>query len=313
MPFQFINDLPTEPFLIEHLTMPNGNYELPLNARFPLSIKVFAYSGPPRTYPLNWHARLELFIPVEGAGRFQMGERVVAFTAGDIIVVDVKSFHGLLEFSGQNPRAIVISFLPELICTLGSLACDSQYLIPFYVQHDSLEPVLRRADRLGAPSHAAIRKLLNCYFSAAGGLHVEAGCKVYLLEVLYFLSLHFGFSQQAQAVLLEQRRLAERLGNLHSWLRDHYAEKISVSHVASLCFMSESQFMKVFKKATGSTFIHYLTQLRLTQALRLLRETALSVGEIAAQVGFSDQSYFDRTFKKHFHSTPNESRRGIIQ
>lgn len=313
MAFRFLEGLPVEPFLVEHLTTAEGNYELPLSSHFPFAIKVFSYAPSRQAYPLNWHERLELFIPIEGDGRFQMGERVVSFSSGDILVVDVKSFHGLLEFTGGDPRAIVISFLPELICTLGSLACDSQYLTPFYCQLDAIDPVLRRGERLNLSTHAALRKLVNCYFSAAGGLHVEAGCKVYLLEVLYFLSLQFGFTQQAQAVVREQRRLVERLGDLHVWLRDHYAEKISVSDVASRCYMSESQFMKVFKKATGSTFVHYLTQLRLTQALRLLRETHLSIGEIAAQVGFSDQSYFDRKFKEHFHTTPNESRRNATQ
>ncbi|MBC8164297.1 MAG: helix-turn-helix transcriptional regulator [Bryobacteraceae bacterium] len=249
-------------------------------------------------------------MPVEGKGRFQMGERIFPFSAGDIVVVDVKSLHGLREFEGANPAAIVVTFLPELICTLGSLACDSQYLIPFYAQEDSCDPILHHKDRLSGTAFASLRKLVECYFGAARGLHVEAGCKVHLLQLLYSLSLHFGFSQQAQAVVQEQRRLVERLHRAQEWLRDHYAEKISVADMAALCYMSESQFMKLFKKATGSTFVHYLTQLRLTQALRLLRETHLSIGEVAAQAGFHDQSYFDRKFKEHFHATPVESRRG---
>jgi len=304
--------LPIEPFAIDHLITADGNYELPLPTSFPFAIKVFSYTESAHAFPLNWHERLELFIPVEGRGSFQMGERTLTFSAGDILVVDVKSFHGIREFTGANPKAIVVTFLPELICTLGSLACDSQYLIPFYLQADSVEPVLRRTDRLSSLAHRALAKLIGCYFGAAGGLHVEAGCKAYLLEVLYTLSLHFGFSQQAQAVVREQRRMAGRLHKVHGWLRDHYSERISVGDAAALCYMSESQFMKVFKKSTGSTFVHYLTQLRLTEALRLVRETDLSIAEIAARVGFNDQSYFDRRFKEHFHATPVESRRNPV-
>lgn len=313
MPLRFLESLPVEPFVIEHLTTADGNYELPLNPRFPFVIKVFSYASSTQPFPLNWHERLELFVPLEGRGSFRMGERIIRFSSGDVIVVDVKSFHGIAEFTGSDPRALVISFLPELICTLGSVDCDSQYLIPFYSQHDSVEPVVRHNDRLGSQIHGAVRKLVSCFFSAAGGLHVEAGCKVYLLEVLYLLSLHFGFSPQAQAVVQEQRRLVERLGKLHEWLRDRYGERISVADAASICAMSESQFMKLFKRATGATFVQYLTRLRLNQAILLLRDTDLSIGEIAARVGFGDQSYFDRKFKDHFHETPNESRRSSIQ
>ncbi|MBC8164709.1 MAG: helix-turn-helix transcriptional regulator [Bryobacteraceae bacterium] len=313
MAMRLCEGLPVERFAINHLISADGNYELPLLTSFPFTIKVFSYAESAQAFPLNWHERLELFIPVEGRGSFRMGERTLTFSAGDILVVDVKSFHGIHEFAGANPKAIVVTFLPELICTLGSLACDSQYLIPFYFQDELVEPVLRRTDRLSSLAHAALRKLVACYFGAAGGPHVEAGCKAYLLEVLYTLSLHFGFSEQAQAVVREQRRMAERLRKIHSWLRDHYAEKISVADAAALCYMSESRFMKVFKKATGSTFVHYLTQLRLTEAVRLLRETHLSIAEIAARVGFNDQSYFDRKFKEHFHATPVASRRHAVQ
>jgi AraC-like DNA-binding protein/mannose-6-phosphate isomerase-like protein (cupin superfamily) len=313
MPLRLPENLPAEPCHIQQFTAPDGNYELRLPPAFPFAIKHFSYASTLQGFPLNWHERLELFVPLEGRGRFRMGERSWYFSPGDIIVVDVKSLHGLLEFSGQDPRALVITFLPELICTLGSLACDSQYLTPFYCQNDTVEPILRHNERLAPPVHGAIRKLVDCHFGAAGGQQFETGCKVYLLEVLYFLSLHFGFSQQAQALVREQRRLVERLAKLHEWLRDHYAERISVADAAGICAMSETQFMKLFKKATGSTFVHYLTRLRLSQAARLLRDTDLPIGQIAAQVGFCDQSYFDRKFKDHFHATPNESRRAPIQ
>jgi two-component system response regulator YesN len=56
------------------------------------------------------------------------------------------------------------------------------------------------------------------------------------------------------------------------------------------------------------TFVAYITRVRLTQALRLLRETELSVAEIAASAGFSDQSYFDRRFRRAFGKTPREYR-----
>ncbi|MBC8166587.1 MAG: helix-turn-helix transcriptional regulator, partial [Bryobacteraceae bacterium] len=249
MVHRILDGLPVEPFAIDHMIAANGNYELPLPAGFPFAIKLFSYQPRRPGFPLNWHERLELFVPVEGKGRFQMGERIFPFSAGDIVVVDVKSFHGLREFEGANPTAIVVTFLPELICTLGSLACDSQYLIPFYAQEDSCDPILHHKDRLSGTAFASLRKLVECYFGAARGLHVEAGCKVHLLQLLYSLSLHFGFSQQAQAVVQEQRRLVERLHWAQEWLRDHYAEKISVADMAALCYMSESQFMKLFKKA----------------------------------------------------------------
>jgi two-component system, response regulator YesN len=56
------------------------------------------------------------------------------------------------------------------------------------------------------------------------------------------------------------------------------------------------------------TFVAYLTHVRVSNAQRLLQETNLSIAEIAAQVGFSDQSYFDRRFKQAFGKSPREFR-----
>jgi AraC-like DNA-binding protein len=58
------------------------------------------------------------------------------------------------------------------------------------------------------------------------------------------------------------------------------------------------------------TLVAYLTHVRLAQATRLLRETSLTIAEIATAAGFADQSYFDKRFKRAFGQTPKEFRAG---
>jgi transcriptional regulator GlxA family with amidase domain len=57
------------------------------------------------------------------------------------------------------------------------------------------------------------------------------------------------------------------------------------------------------------TFVDYLTHVRLSRALRLLRESSATIAEVALTTGFADQSYFDRRFKAAFGKTPNQVRR----
>jgi two-component system response regulator YesN len=59
----------------------------------------------------------------------------------------------------------------------------------------------------------------------------------------------------------------------------------------------------------GMTFVSYVTHVRLAQALRLLKESSLTVAEVATRVGFSDQSYFDRKFRSAFGQTPSGARK----
>jgi two-component system response regulator YesN len=58
------------------------------------------------------------------------------------------------------------------------------------------------------------------------------------------------------------------------------------------------------------TLVGYLNHVRLAAGVRLLRETSLSIAGVATAVGFTDQSYFDKRFKRAFGSTPRDFRAG---
>ena len=75
--------------------------------------------------------------------------------------------------------------------------------------------------------------------------------------------------------------------------------------------MSVSQFVRLFKRVAGTSFVTYLTHVRLSRAIRLLKESCLTIAQVACEVGFSDQSYFDRRFKESFGQTPRDFRRNF--
>ena len=56
-----------------------------------------------------------------------------------------------------------------------------------------------------------------------------------------------------------------------------------------------------------------MNHVRLSNGARLLRETDHSIAEIASEVGFADQSYFDKRFKRAFGKAPKEFRREAVQ
>ena len=85
---------------------------------------------------------------------------------------------------------------------------------------------------------------------------------------------------------------------------------MSLEEAAGRAGMSRTLFKNCFKEVTGTTFTRYRIHLRLTKAAQLLKESELSVGEVAQSVGFSDQSYFDRRFRERFGCTPRDYRRG---
>ena len=67
-------------------------------------------------------------------------------------------------------------------------------------------------------------------------------------------------------------------------------------------------FMRFFKKYTGKTCIQFIKNYRLEKAYNLLKNTDLPVTQISFDVGFSNVSYFIRSFKEKYKVTPKELR-----
>lgn len=89
----------------------------------------------------------------------------------------------------------------------------------------------------------------------------------------------------------------KRLRKIYGFIDEHYQSKIALEQVASLCHLSKPAFCRYFKKATGSTFIEFLNQYRVSQAKRLLLK-GKNVSEACYESGFESLSYFNRSFKR---------------
>jgi AraC-like DNA-binding protein len=285
-----------------------GRYDEPFDREFPLVIKLFHFRSEGYTPGLTWHDRLELFIPVDGPARLQMGEQTIDIADQEICVVDNLKLHCVVDFPGFNARVIVISFLPEFVYSLGSSSHDYTFLLPFYSRLDKQPQVVRGGSELLPQMHQALARLLECYFSREDQRLREAGCKVYCLELLYHLARHFRSAELLKSEFIRQQERSEKLKPLFDFVSRNYADHISLGEAAGLAGMSQPQFIRTFKRVAGMTFVAYLTHVRLSNAHRLLMESAQTIAEIASQVGFSDQSYFDRRFRAAFGRTPSEVR-----
>jgi AraC-like DNA-binding protein len=77
--------------------------------------------------------------------------------------------------------------------------------------------------------------------------------------------------------------------------------------------LSTSRFYELFKAQTGTCPASYIKNQRMSAAAKLLSASLKSVKEIAAEVGFNDQSHFVRDFKRRYGMTPTTYRRRFYQ
>ncbi len=108
-------------------------------------------------------------------------------------------------------------------------------------------------------------------------------------------SSHIEFITKAKRIIME--RYQDPLFGLET-----VSEAISVS---------PAYFSTIFKKETGTSFVQYLTDVRIEKAKEMLKNSDAKTYEIAKAIGFSEPNYFSFTFKKHVGLSPSQYRRGL--
>ncbi len=93
------------------------------------------------------------------------------------------------------------------------------------------------------------------------------------------------------------------------YMKRRFSEKLTLEETARYIGFSPTYFSKVFKDEMGVTFNHYLGNLRVEQSKMLLLSGEYSVGDVCAAVGFEDQSYFIKIFRKYTGVTPGKFRK----
>lgn len=93
------------------------------------------------------------------------------------------------------------------------------------------------------------------------------------------------------------------------YITRHYSEKITLEELAAYCNVSKQQLIRYFKHYFGDTPINYINDYKLARAKELLFNSPnLLIAEIASELGFNNQYYFTKLFKKRMGETPSEYR-----
>lgn len=91
-----------------------------------------------------------------------------------------------------------------------------------------------------------------------------------------------------------------------SLIESAYFDQLTVTHAASACNMQPFRFGRLFKDEFGIDFREYVMRYRIREACRLFRNPNAQVSEVAYAVGFSEPSYFTKTFKRLVGARPSE-------
>lgn len=280
----------------------DNRHIFPLDTVFPFlarawELRINAYLEP------NWHDYAEIALIEKGSGLCRIGSVLSPLEPGDIVLIAPKTRHTFWSGPGNQVRFRAVYFHPELVVPTGSGPVHQKFMSiftgggpdrPFKAapSDNRLEDAIRRICRIdGTPvdTHDRLEALSNLYMILS------------LVDRLV----------PANPPGVRERMAIERWERLHRLMIDKSGVWPSIEDAAMALGMSRWGFCRFFKRETGLTWTSWLRHRAVDHAKELLTEGKLTVVDIAMEVGFSNLSWFNRSFHEITGQTPTQYRRTI--
>lgn len=251
----------------------------------------------------HWHCHneLELIYFKRGNGTQFVGDSVKPFRDGDIVLLGSNLPH-YWQFSKKH---------------LNSGHSNAVEIFVIHFNENFLGDVL-----LGLPEFQEIRRMLEfcCH-----GLQILGKQKARVGFLISQLVTSSGVKRISLlidclseiSVCKEARKLAtmvfqpdlpqasiNRFESIYDYTMRNHKKKIDIGKIAGFANLRPKSFCRLFKRASGKTYIQFLNEVRIGQACQLLIDNKLSVKEICYESGFMTFTSFYRTFKSLTGTTP---------
>ena len=243
------------------------------------------------------HREIELISVTEGEVAFYVDAVPYPLQKGDVLVIPPYSIH-----RANIPADIVTAY--SCICFDAELLWDKVLTAGLLGLSLSLK---RKID-----THMPYAKHLQSY--------IQIGCEAYEgqkngweLEAIGCMHLLFGTLKQNDCFVSNSHSRSDNsfAQKVIDYISGHYSTPISSATTAVALYMNNSYFCRLFKKVFGCRFSDYVLVYRLEKAKNLLVHSNMTVNEIAFQCGFNSGSYFGKTFRQRFGTSPLSYRKSI--
>lgn len=237
-------------------------------------------------YPRLHHEDWTVYIVIRGSFRCTVNGKTEHLFPGDVYVIPPNE-----EFDREVTKSLLVHFI--------RFTLNGNAPLPFPLPAGKL----RYADPVRVESTV---ELLNR--SPELPAEEQNLCVRHCLEDLFL-------QYETEGRLPSRRSGApedETVRDVTEYLNEHFREPIRLTDVAAKYHISPSGLIKKFRKAVGVPPQRYLMEQRIKQSKRLLTDTSLPVGEIAARTGFENVYYFSKTFKKETGKSPSEYRKSYL-
>jgi len=237
------------------------------------------------------HDGYQLVYMISGQASFIVDDEVFHLNKGDLFYISPNLPHAIVSIE-EEPEAIVIQFKDDVLpAKMGNL--------PEF----SFVNMLFKKGVGGLAFRNAPCNIFEGLIHAAG-----IGKVTSLLHTLDYLGHNIADAEQLSKRTRQEDNTTVS-ARAHQYLLEHYKDDINLSQIADYCHQQEAALCRTYKRETGMTLFQHLQYIRIESACTMLRNTTLSIAEIAYSCGFNTPSTFNRLFLEKMGMTPGECRK----
>lgn len=258
---------------------------------------------PNYTAPVHWHDDIEFIAVSEGEMTYNVNGERILLKSGEGIIVNSRQMHFGCSDTWTECDFICALLHPMLLCAVSS--CEYDFILPFL--RNTTVPFLHLTP--GSPWQQEILTQLKLMYANKNRKTAPLKIQSAFFEI---------WSLLCEQIPPESSQTNQESGdltitkNMVGFIQQNYTCKLSLAQIAASGAVGQSKCCKLFSRYFNQSPILYLNQYRLNKSMELLRNTDLTITEIAFQCGFTSASYYAETFRKWIGKNPTESRREKI-
>lgn len=252
----------------------------------------------------HFHEYIELLFGIDCDVDVIIGDENLKMKNGDIVIINSLAVHGFRHNLDEN-KYFVIKFSPQIFYSAAQSVFELKYIYPF-ISTDKTKHLIKSGKIKNTRIPEALREIMQEWKEEKYGYEIAVRASVIrvvlgILRIWHAEGESFRYGTECTEVM--QRKLQKAL----EYTMANYAEA-TASKAAEYCGVSYSYLSRMFKNVMKTGYSDYLSEVRLSEAKRLLAATDKSVTDIAYETGYSTTSYFIEQFKKSVGITPKKFR-----
>jgi AraC-like DNA-binding protein len=258
------------------------------------------------------HPEIELAWIREGTGTLFVGDAILPFTEGDMVLIGENLPHLLRSDAAYFQTDVPFMSRSTVIHFKGDVGGSDFWALP---EMSDIKQVLKRAKHGFLIQGESKEKIKQLMVNLPDDSTTNTERLIGLLQILTVIAHAKDLTPLSTTTFSNQlyvEKDVERINNIYAYVAEHFHEPIALDTIAQIAHISPHAFCRYFKSKTLKTFSQFLLEVRVGHACKMLVEDLYNVNEICYRCGFNSPTNFNRYFKKIKRQTPSAFRQQFI-